>query len=41
MNPGVYLSLDDAKTWKKINTHLANYDKIINAKPDHYNKDVI
>lgn len=41
MNPGVYLSLDAGSNWKKINTNLSNNDKIIDAKPDPYNKDVI
>ena len=41
MNPGIYLSLDAGKRWKKINNNLTNYDKIIDAKPDPFNKDVI
>ncbi|MFC3122756.1 VPS10 domain-containing protein [Agaribacter flavus] len=41
MNPGLYLSLDDGSTWKKINTHLANSDKIIDAKPDPENPDLL
>lgn len=41
MNPGVYLSLDGGGSWKKINHQLTNYDKIIDIKPDPYNKNVI
>ncbi len=41
MNPGLYLSLDAGDTWKKINRNLANNDKIIDAKPDPYNPNVL
>ncbi|WP_440876052.1 VPS10 domain-containing protein [Thalassotalea sp. PLHSN55] len=41
MNPGVYLSQDSGSTWKKINHNLANYDKIVDVKPDPYNENVL
>lgn len=41
MNPGIYLSLDAGDSWKKINQNLGNNDKIIDAKPDPYDKSVI
>jgi photosystem II stability/assembly factor-like uncharacterized protein len=41
MNPGIYLSLDGGNSWKKINRNLSNNDKIVDAKPDPYNKNVI
>ncbi|WP_081579240.1 WD40/YVTN/BNR-like repeat-containing protein [Gayadomonas joobiniege] len=40
-NPGLYLSLDAGRSWKKINNNLSNYDKIIDAKPDPYNANVL
>ncbi len=41
MNPGLYLSLDNGISWKKINRNLANNDKIIDAKPDPHNPDLL
>ncbi|WP_158971596.1 sialidase family protein [Paraglaciecola sp. L3A3] len=41
MNPGIYLSQDGGNSWNKINKQLGNYDKIIDAKPDPYNPNVI
>lgn len=41
MNPGLYLSQDNGKRWKKINTNLANSDKIIDAKPDPHNRHLL
>ncbi|WP_440874819.1 VPS10 domain-containing protein [Thalassotalea sp. PLHSN55] len=41
LNPGIYLSQDGGKNWRKINKQLGNYDKIIDAKPDPYNPNVI
>lgn len=41
MNPGLFLSLDAGNSWKKINRDLANNDKIIDAKPDPYNSNVL
>ncbi len=41
MNPGVYLSLDKGKSWNKVNRNLGNHDKIIDAKPDPHNKNLI
>lgn len=40
-NPGVYLSQDGAKTWTKINKGLGQPNKIVDVKPDPYNKDVL
>lgn len=41
MNPGIYLSQDGGESWKKINKDLANFDKMIDAKPDPYNANVL
>ncbi|MDU0356328.1 hypothetical protein RS130_22725 [Paraglaciecola aquimarina] len=41
MNPGIYVSQDGGNTWDKVNKQLGNYDKIIDAKPDPYNPNVI
>ena len=41
MNPGIYLSLDKGDSWRKINRNLANNDKIIDAKPDPYDENVV
>lgn len=41
MNPGVYLSEDAGNTWSKINHNLANYDKIVDVKPDPFNENVL
>ena len=41
MNPGIYLSTDGGKSWKKINKGLGQPDKIVDVKPDPYNKDVL
>ncbi|GAA4237652.1 hypothetical protein GCM10022291_25120 [Postechiella marina] len=40
-NPGVYLSQDGAKSWIKINKGLGQPNKIVDVKPDPYNKDVL
>ena len=40
-NPGLFLSQDGGKSWKKINTNLGNSDKIVDAKPDPYNENVL
>ncbi|AWB68914.1 hypothetical protein C2869_04185 [Saccharobesus litoralis] len=41
LNPGLYLSQDGGQSWNKINNNLSNYDKIIDAKPDPYNPNVL
>ncbi|CAZ97762.1 WD40/YVTN/BNR-like repeat-containing protein [Zobellia galactanivorans] len=41
MNPGIYLSTNGGKSWKKINKGLGQPDKIVDVKPDPYNKDVL
>ncbi|MEH0152698.1 hypothetical protein V6R21_01055 [Limibacter armeniacum] len=41
MNPGVYLSKDGGKSWKKINQNLGQPDKIVDVKPDPYNENLI
>lgn len=40
-NPGLYLSKDGGKTWKKINKNLGQPDKIVDVKPDPYNENVL
>ena len=41
LNPGVYLSLDGGDSWKKVNHGLGNHDKIIDAKPDPCQADIL
>lgn len=41
MNPGVYLSSDDGRSWKKINCGLGQPDKIVDVKPDPLNAKVL
>lgn len=41
MNPGVYLSQDGGKNWKKINKGLGQPDKIVDVKPDPFNKNIL
>ncbi|WP_010134945.1 WD40/YVTN/BNR-like repeat-containing protein [Ochrovirga pacifica] len=40
-NPGIYLSQDGAKSWKKINKGLGQPNKMVDVKPDPYNKNVL
>lgn len=40
-NPGIYLSQDGAKTWSKINKGLGQPNKMVDVKPDPYNKNVL
>ncbi|MDW7692456.1 hypothetical protein R9C00_13030 [Flammeovirgaceae bacterium SG7u.111] len=40
-NPGIYLSMDEGESWKKINKGLGQPDKIVDVKPDPYNEDVL
>ncbi|WP_169829157.1 hypothetical protein [Tsuneonella mangrovi] len=41
MNPGLFLSLDRGKSWRKINLGLANHDQIVDAQPDPFNRNVL
>ncbi|MWW25309.1 VPS10 domain-containing protein [Algibacter lectus] len=41
MNPGIYLSQDGAKSWTKINNGLGQPNKMVDVKPDPYNKNVL
>ncbi|MUH37512.1 hypothetical protein D9O36_16800, partial [Zobellia amurskyensis] len=41
MNPGIYLSQNGGDSWKKINKGLGQPDKIVDVRPDPYNKDVL
>ncbi|MDG1806187.1 MAG: hypothetical protein P8H68_14215, partial [Flavicella sp.] len=40
-NPGIYLSKDGAKSWTKINKGLGQPNKMVDVKPDPYNKNVL
>lgn len=40
-NPGIYLSQDGAKSWTKINKGLGQPNKMVDVKPDPYNKNVL
>ncbi|APZ45527.1 hypothetical protein BW723_04110 [Polaribacter reichenbachii] len=40
-NPGIYLTQDGAKTWTKINKGLGQPNKMVDVKPDPYNKNVL
>ena len=40
-NPGIYLSEDGAISWKKINKGLGQPNKMVDVKPDPYNKNVL
>ncbi|MGA9639347.1 WD40/YVTN/BNR-like repeat-containing protein, partial [Flavobacterium sp.] len=41
LNPGIYLSQNNGKSWDKINKGLGQPDKMVDVKPDPYNKDVL
>ncbi|MGV1682430.1 WD40/YVTN/BNR-like repeat-containing protein [Sphingopyxis sp. NJF-3] len=38
VNPGLYLSRDGGRSWAKINTNLNSHEKLIDAKPDPFDK---
>lgn len=40
-NPGIYVSQDGALSWKKINKGLGQPNKMVDVKPDPYNKNVL
>ncbi|CDF79828.1 glycoside hydrolase (GHnc), partial [Formosa agariphila KMM 3901] len=40
-NPGIYLSKDGAESWTKINKGLGQPNKMVDVKPDPYNKNVL
>lgn len=40
LNPGAYLSRDGGKHWIKVNKNLGQPDKIVDIKPDLYDKNV-
>lgn len=40
-NPGIYLSKNGAKSWIKINKGLGQPNKMVDVKPDPYNKNVL
>lgn len=40
-NPGIYLSRDGGLSWSKINNGLGQPEKIVDVKPDPYNKHVL
>ncbi|MCL7764518.1 hypothetical protein MPF19_13930 [Polaribacter sp. Z014] len=40
-NPGIYVSQNGAKTWTKINKGLGQPNKMVDVKPDPYNKNVL
>jgi hypothetical protein len=40
-NPGIYLSLNNGKSWTKINHGLGQPDKMVEIKPDPYNENVL
>jgi photosystem II stability/assembly factor-like uncharacterized protein len=41
MNPGIYLSRDDGKSWNKINKGLGQPDKIVDVKPDPHDENTL
>lgn len=41
MNPGIYLTTDDAMTWEKINRGLGQPDKIVDVKPDPFDENIL
>jgi len=40
-NPGIYLTRDGGKSWEKINKGIGQPDKMVDVKPDPYNKNII
>lgn len=40
-NPGIYVSQNGAKSWTKINKGLGQPNKMVDVKPDPYNKNVL
>ncbi|MDV7188009.1 hypothetical protein R3X25_12010 [Lutibacter sp. TH_r2] len=40
-NPGIYLTRNGGKSWEKINKGIGQPDKMVDVKPDPYNKNII
>ncbi len=40
LNPGIYISMDGAKSWHKVNMGLGQHDRIVDIKPDPFREDV-
>lgn len=40
-NPGLFLSQNNGESWTKINKNLGHPDKMVDAKPDPYNENIL